>query len=119
MTLNLEAYQVIGLCITIVGAIWGTATAFFARFEASMKERDDGLKSEIGKLSEQMSKESEEIRKLDRDLLQLKADLPREYVSKNDFVRSFTVVEHKLDALANKIEIANIKVAMNATDDKG
>ncbi len=112
----LETWHVISLLLTIVGATWGIATAFFGRFESSMKERDDLLKSEIGKLSEQMSKESAEIRKLDRDLLQLRAELPREYVSKNDFIRSFTVVEHKLDALANKFEIANMKVAMTNTD---
>ena len=103
MTLNLEAYQAIMLAITIGGSIFGAGKAFFGRIETSLKERDDGLKAEIAKVNENMSKESEAIRKLDRDLLMLKADLPREYVAKEDFVRSFTVVEAKIDAVQSTL----------------
>jgi hypothetical protein len=103
MTLNLEAYQAIMIALAIVGSIVGAGKAFFGRIETSLKERDDGLKSEITKVNENMSKESEAIRKLDRDLLMLKADLPREYVAKEDFVRSFTVVEAKIDAVQSTL----------------
>ncbi|VXB85489.1 conserved hypothetical protein [Enhydrobacter sp. 8BJ] len=99
MTLELEGYQAIMLAITIGGSIFGAGKGFFSRIEGSLKDRDDGLKAEIAKVNENMSKESEAIRKLDRDLLMLKADLPREYVAKEDFVRSFTVVEAKIDAV--------------------
>ena len=99
MTLNLEAYQAIMLAITIGGSIFGAGKAFFGRIETSLKERDDGLKAEIAKVNDNMSKESEAIRKLDREQLMLKADLPKEYVAKADFIRSFTVVEAKIDAV--------------------
>ena len=99
MTLELEGYQAIMLAITIGGSIFGAGRAFFGRVETALKDRDDGLKAEIAKVNESMSKESEAIRKIDRELLMLKADLPREYVAKEDFVRSFTVVEAKIDAV--------------------
>lgn len=99
MTFSLEAYQAIMLAITIVGSIFGAGKAFFGRIESSLKDRDDGLKAEIAKVNDSISKESEAIRKLDRELLMLKADLPREYVAKEDFIRSFTVVEAKIDAV--------------------
>ena len=99
MTLELEGYQAIMIALTIGGSIFGAGKAFFGRIENSLKERDDGLKAEIAKVNENMSKESEAIRKIDRELLMLKADLPREYVAKEDFVRSFTVVEAKIDAV--------------------
>ena len=99
MTLELEGYQAIMLAITIGGSIFGAGRAFFGRVESALKDRDDGLKAEIAKVNDNMNKESEAIRKLDRDLLMLKADLPREYVAKEDFVRSFTVVEAKIDAV--------------------
>ncbi len=103
MILELEAYQVIGLFITIAGSIWGAGKAFFARFDASLRERDEDLKSDLGRLAHQMASESDAIRKLDREILELKAELPREYVAKADFIRSFTVVEGKLDAVYNLI----------------
>ena len=99
MTFSLEAYQAIMLAITIGGSIFGAGKAFFGRIETSLKDRDDGLKTELSKLGDQMSKESEAIRQLDREILKLKAELPREYVAKEDFVRSFTVVEAKIDAV--------------------
>lgn len=99
MTLELEGYQAIMLAITIGGSIFGAGKAFFGRIETSLKDRDDGLKTELSKLGDQMSKESEAIRQLDREILKLKAELPREYVAKEDFVRSFTVVEAKIDAV--------------------
>ena len=103
MTLELEAYQAIGLLLTIAGSIWGAGKALFSRFDASLRERDDGLKHDLNKLSNQMANESNAIRKLDREMMELKADLPREYVAKADFIRSFTVVEGKLDAVYNLI----------------
>ena len=99
MTLELEGYQAIMLAITIGGSIFGAGKAFFGRIETSLKDRDDGLKAEIAKVNDNVSKESEAIRQLDREILKLKADLPREYVAKEDFVRSFTVVEAKIDAV--------------------
>jgi hypothetical protein len=99
MTFSLEAYQAIMLAITIVGSIFGAGKAFFGRIETSLKDRDDGLKTELSKMGDQMSKESEAIRQLDREILKLKAELPREYVAKEDFIRSFTVVEAKIDAV--------------------
>ena len=99
MTLELEGYQAIILAITIGGSIFGAGKAFFGRIETSLKDRDDGLKTELSKMGDQMSKESEAIRQLDREILKLKAELPREYVAKEDFVRSFTVVEAKIDAV--------------------
>ena len=99
MTFSLEAYQAIMLAITIVGSIFGAGKAFFGRIETSLKDRDDGLKAEIAKVNDNVSKESEAIRQLDREILKLKAELPREYVAKEDFVRSFTVVEAKIDAV--------------------
>lgn len=103
MTLELEAYQAIGILLTIAGSIWGAGKAFFARFDESLRERDDGLKQELNKLSNQMATESDAIRKLDREMMELKAELPREYVAKADFIRSFTVVEGKIDAVYNLI----------------
>ena len=97
MILELEPYQLIGFLLTIAGSIWGAGKALFMRFDSSLRERDDGLKYDLNKLSNQMANESNAIRKLDREMLELKAELPREYVAKADFIRSFTVVEAKLD----------------------
>lgn len=99
MNLHLEPYQLIMLLFTIAGSFWGFGKAFFARIEHSIRERDDNLAQNIHDLMLKVEKESETVRQLDREILKLKADLSKEFVAKEDFIRSFTVVEAKIDAL--------------------
>lgn len=109
MILELEPYQAIGLAMTLGGSIWGAGRAFFARFETALRERDDGLKQELGKLTEQVGIQTAEVRQIEKDLLNLKAELPEKYVYKADFNRTFTVVDAKLDKLYGIISNYNIK----------
>lgn len=99
MIFKLELYQLITLAITLFGTLWGVGKAFFNRVEASIKEKDETLAKALSSLGDKLDKESEAIRHLDRELLKLKAELPREFVAKEDFIRSFTVVEAKIDAV--------------------
>ncbi|MGK8252722.1 hypothetical protein [Moraxella lacunata] len=99
MIFKLELYQLITLAIALCGTLWGVGKAFFNRVESSIKEKDETLAKALSTLGDKLDKESEAIRHLDRELLKLKAELPREFVAKEDFVRSFTVVEAKIDAV--------------------
>lgn len=103
VNVHLETYQLMMLVLTIGGSIWGAGKAFFGRVERSIRERDDNLALALKSVGEKLDKESEAIRELDREILKLKADLPREYVAKEDFIRSFTVVEAKIDALQSTL----------------
>lgn len=104
MTLELEAYQAIGLLLTIAGSIWGAGKALFARFDASLRERDDSLEVAISNVSKQLQRQSGEVRQIEKDLLLLKAELPEKYLPRADFNRTFTVVEAKLDRLYELIK---------------
>jgi hypothetical protein len=41
---------------------------------------------------------------VEKDLLRLKAELPLDYVRRDDWIRNQTVIEAKLDGLASKLE---------------
>lgn len=103
MTVQLETWHVITLLITLSGSLAAYARLFLSRVERSFVESDQRLEHGLRQINDSLGKEREEIRRIDRQLLELKAELPREYVAKSDFVRSFTVVEAKLDSLADKI----------------
>ncbi|MDO5650538.1 MAG: hypothetical protein Q4G13_00165 [Moraxella sp.] len=105
MIFKLELYQLITLAITLCGTLWGVGKAFFNRVESSIKEKDETLAKALSSLGDKLDKESEAIRHLDRELLKLKAELPREFVAKEDFIRSFTVVEAKIDAVQNTLNL--------------
>lgn len=99
MILELEAYQAIGIALTIMGSIWGAGKAFFARFDRALRERDDSLELAISKVSAQVQQQTDEVRQIEKDFLLLKAELPEKYLTRADFNRTFTVVEAKLDRL--------------------
>lgn len=99
MTLELEAYQAIGILLTIVGSLWGVGKAFFARVDSAIRERDDSLERAISNVSKQLTRQSNDVRQIEKDLLLLKAELPEKYLTRADFNRTFTVVEAKLDRL--------------------
>lgn len=99
MTVELDVYQTIGLVITIAGSIFGAGKAFFGRVESSMRERDDGLKSEICKLGDSIDKEADTVKKLEREMMELKVQLPEKYLTREDYNRHYTVIDAKLDKL--------------------
>lgn len=107
MIFKFELYQLITLVITIGGTLWGVGKAFFSRVESSIKEKDETLAKALSSLGDKLDKESEAIRQLDREILKLKAQLPREYVSKDDFIRSFTVAQAKIDAVQTTLTHLN------------
>lgn len=58
-------------------------------------------------LEKAAAQESSQWQRLDRDLLQLRADLPIQYVRREDWIRQEVTINAKLDALAAKIDTLN------------
>lgn len=86
------------------------------RFKAQESAREQGakaLRDIIQGYSDQVSTASNEIKALERDFLTWKADLPIQYVRREDYVRGQSVIESKLDALYNKLEVVQLKGAAN------
>ena len=54
-------------------------------------------------------KGQEDLRKLEREFLQFQADMPFRYIARDDYIRGQTVIEAKLDAVAEKLEKVQIK----------
>lgn len=53
---------------------------------------------------EELRKSSEKIQGFERQILEMKADLPLNYVRKEDFIRHEVVINTKLDRLRDLIE---------------
>ncbi|HQO28161.1 MAG TPA: hypothetical protein PKY22_01350 [Accumulibacter sp.] len=84
------------------------------RFEDLQKRRDESRSqciSQMARLDTERREEVAQWQRVERDLLSLRADLPLSYVRREDFVRSQTVVEAKIDAIAAKIETINVRTA--------
>lgn len=126
MTMEMELSQLIGWAAGLLTFFATVVTALvkllLAQFEKRLADRfaaqDEARKStsrhweeSFAKLLDRQDKEAEAVKQLERAFMRFQADLPLEYVRREDFVRSQSVIEAKLDGLALKFENVLLKGA--------
>jgi biopolymer transport protein ExbB/TolQ len=126
MTMQMELSQLIGWAAGLLTFFATVVTALvkllLTQFEKRLADRfaaqDDARKSasrhweeSFAKLLDRQDKEAEAVKQLERAFMRFQADLPLEYVRREDFVRSQSVIEAKLDGLALKFENVLLKGA--------
>lgn len=82
----------------LIGAFWTLLTLLFKQFQKSITKQFEALEND-----------AKEWSRIERELLTFKADLPLNYVRREDYVRNQSVIEAKLDALALKLENWQLK----------
>lgn len=108
MMLEVEFWTLVSLLLAFMGFVFTVAKIFFSQVEKRQDERFRGLEGTLTQFSSTQNS-------LERDLMQLKADLPLNYVRREDYIRGQTVIEAKLDAVYSKIEALQLR---HVTGDK-
>ena len=98
MTLQIEAPQLITLVLAFLGLLVG-----FGKYMLAQIDR------RITGIEQQNRTESEGWKRIERELLELRAELPVQYVRREDYVRGQTVIESKLDSLYFKLETIQLR----------
>jgi len=121
MTISVEFWQLLtGLAGVLTGSVvilYTFGKLLIGQFERNLTQRFTAQEqsrvasqqhwdSRFSKLERAASDEAKEWQRLERELLMIKADLPTQYVRREDYIRNQTVIEAKLDGLAVKIENA-------------
>lgn len=102
MMLQIDFWQLLLLLLSGLGALWGVAKVAVARLMTRLDAIEQAARAEAGQWQQ-----------MERELLLLKADLPLHYVRREDYIRGQSVIESKLDALAGKWEISQLRKAKN------
>lgn len=125
MTVSLELWQLITLLLAFLGCVAGFGKTLLDQFERRQAERfaahdlarTEGQKAMRDLFEQHLSEErrnANAVQDLERDFLRWQADLPLNYVRREDYVRGQVIIEAKLDAVYNKIEVVQLKGALNA-----
>jgi len=120
MNVHLEPYQLITLILTAVGLLFGGGKLLLSQIDKRLDTRFDSLEQsakqgdlEIRTILQQHiqdeSKTNDQLINLERQMLNWKADLPLQYVRREDFIRNQTIIESKLDGLALKLENTQLR----------
>lgn len=91
--ITFPVWQLVGLGLTILLSFLGFVFAVW-KIVNKLQERQADSALTCARAAEKRAEENE------KDLLRLRAELPVEYVRREDWVRNQTIIEAKLDALA-------------------
>ena len=124
MTVQIEFWQLITLLLAFLGFLFAAGRLLLSqidrrlddRFEAIEKAREEGQATWRQTFTQHLEEERREtdlMRSIEREFLRFQADLPLQYVRREDYVRGQSVIEAKLDALYNKLEVVQMKGVNN------
>lgn len=98
MTLQIELWQLLSLIMAGCGALATLGKILLMQIDKRLEQRFGMVERDI-----------ENWRRLEREFQDMRADLPLQYVRRDDYVRNQTVIEAKLDALALKLENVTLR----------
>ena len=108
MSIQLEAWHLISLAVTLFGANAAAVRWGRDREAKGLDERFRALERLIERrfaaLEAGRAREAENLHKLERELLKMQADMPLNYVRREDYLRGQSVMEAKLDAIAHSVQ---------------
>ncbi|HYG91192.1 MAG TPA: hypothetical protein VD978_33615 [Azospirillum sp.] len=106
MTVQVEFWQLlttlVGLLITFLGFAFAAGRLLLSQIDRRLDLRFSAVESA-----------AKDLQQLEKDFLTWRAELPLQYVRREDYVRNQTVLEAKLDALAVRIDNMKLREVMS------
>lgn len=122
MTLQIDFWQLLGLLLGGLGALWGVVRQGLVQSQRHIEERlalqdtareahHRALAGRLDGIEAVNREEAAQWQRIERDLLRMQAEMPLHYVRREDYIRGQSVIEAKLDALGSKLEAAQLRAA--------
>lgn len=108
MTVQVDFWQLVLLLLSFFGCVAAFGKALLGQSTANMNRRFEEMTQRLAGIEDSEAAELTQWRRVERDLMELKADLPLNYVRREDYIRGQSVIEAKLDALALRIQNAQL-----------
>ncbi|MBN8488233.1 MAG: hypothetical protein J0M20_10995 [Burkholderiales bacterium] len=101
---SLETWQVVSLLITLIGAFFALARMLLAATTRTIDDKFKALGEHLSKQDAAAVRNDESLRRLERDLMDMRAELPRDYVRREDYTQAIATIMTKIDAMALRFE---------------
>ena len=120
MMVTVEFWQLVSLLLGFFGCVGAFGKLLLVQFERRQNERfgaiekvheasQTALRQVIQEYAGKAQRNAEALSELERSFLRFQADLPVNYVRREDDVRGQSVIEAKLDALYSKLEVVQMR----------
>ena len=90
----------------ILGAFWGVAKMMLTQQQKALDEKFSANDEKFKAINTRLSTQDESDRRIEHQLNELRVEMPRDYVRREDFTRVIASFELKVDALRLTIERA-------------
>lgn len=104
MVFEVTLGNAITLVALAVAAMWAVFKLAGKRQEQRLDDRFDALDKALGRIAEGQNRNAADMARLERDFLQMKAELPLNYVRREDYVQAVATIMAKLDAISLRFE---------------
>jgi len=89
-----------------IGALWGLVKILAVQQERRLAEKFELFQRTMQGVSDDLRREADATRVLETSFLRFQAELPRDYVRRDDFVRAVATIETRIDNFALRMERA-------------
>lgn len=125
MNVQIEFWQLVGLLLGFLGACATAGKLLLAQTQAHIDEKfktqeearvtgQAQLAKRLDNIETVNREEAQQWQRVERELLRFQADMPLQYVRREDYIRGQSVIEAKLDGLGSKLENAQLRARNNA-----
>lgn len=97
MRIELELWHLLLMLFTVVGAFWAMAKMLIESSNCNVADKFAALTQLITGQSALIRTQGDEVRRIERDLLGLRAELPRDYVRREDYTTAIATITIKID----------------------
>lgn len=124
--MQMDFAEAVGWALTLLGIfsslMFGLVKLLLAQFEKRLADRfasqdlarqaaTKHWEENFAKVLERQDKDADAVQQLERTFLRFQAELPLQYVRREDWVRNQTIIEAKIDAVFSKLEVILINGA--------
>ena len=115
MTVQIEFWQLLtflaGLLLAFLGFAFGAGRILLNQVDLRLNTRFAVLEEALRKHTDEEGKTAAQVRELERSFMKWQAEMPLQYVRREDFVRNQTVIEAKIDRVYGKLELVQLQGA--------
>lgn len=104
MTVQVDFWQLVLLLISFFGACAWAFKLLLGQTQRHLDDRFSNVSVRLDGIEVANKEEAAQWARVERELMELKAELPINYVRREDYIRGQSIIEAKLDGLAVKIE---------------
>jgi len=105
------AGAVVGLVVGLLGVVYGFGRLLINQFTLRLDERFQSRDESQSELEQDLERVEHQLDVLQRDQLMLRAQLPTEYVRREDWIRFSGTIDAKLDWLREKFDLTGQHIA--------